>query len=480
MATLLLSITLGVSQRHPDTHPLVALSYLPNICLAAYALARDVSHRPGSLHLMHLIFLFLFLGVAPLCQYLTATFPWQSWAPEIRSTHVLEGNFAVFLWTLAYLTAYKLPAARTPSAPLPSPLNRPVTHTGLILATAISLLALAYLASQGLAFKWTRAAAAETVMPRQTTYDLLITYPLRCIPYTTLAALLLFCAHQPPQTKGPYALAIFLLAVGNLICNNPFAAARYWTASIVLALLWIVIFRHRRSGLGLFFLALLGALVLLPVLEIGRTETDPRVLLLSIKDLSSLVRLSVDQLFSAHMDAYANLLYALRYIDESGITWGRQLLGVLLFFVPRALWSTKPVGTGFLVAEHYGSPFTNISMPLIGEAALNFGWLGIPAFAALFARLLRLLEAPLYTNTPTAHSSGQFVTLLTVIAPFWLGLAFFMSRGDLLSSFAYAIGLTFTALPLAVGPLPANNPVMRIALRRARSPRYRTNTKSHC
>lgn len=66
---------------------------------------------------------------------------------------------------------------------------------------------------------------------------------------------------------------------------------------------------------------------------------------------------------------------AVEYIAENGTTNGRQLLGCFLFFIPRTIWKTKPIGSGALVAEIIGQEHTNISMPFIGEGLINFGFL---------------------------------------------------------------------------------------------------------
>ena len=46
-----------------------------------------------------------------------------------------------------------------------------------------------------------------------------------------------------------------------------------------------------------------------------------------------------------------------------------DFLGVLAFFVPRALWTSKPGATGSeLLSEHVGFPQSNVSSPLWVEA----------------------------------------------------------------------------------------------------------------
>jgi hypothetical protein len=68
---------------------------------------------------------------------------------------------------------------------------------------------------------------------------------------------------------------------------------------------------------------------------------------------------------------------AIKYSEIESITYGRQLVGALLFFVPSSLWPNKPIGSGTLVAENmlmtrYSFWYTNISMPS-PSAPVGFG-----------------------------------------------------------------------------------------------------------
>jgi len=88
---------------------------------------------------------------------------------------------------------------------------------------------------------------------------------------------------------------------------------------------------------------------------------------------------------------------AIKYSEIESITYGRQLVGALLFFVPRSIWPNKPVGSGHFVAENmlmtrYSFWFTNISMPFPGEGYINFGILGIILFAFILALVSKITD----------------------------------------------------------------------------------------
>ena len=83
-----------------------------------------------------------------------------------------------------------------------------------------------------------------------------------------------------------------------------------------------------------------------------------------------------------------------KYVEEFGISWGNQLLGAILFFVPRSIWPSKPLGTGHtaIVAldQHY---FSNVSAPLIAEGYVNFGIVGVVLFALAAGWIFRKLDS---------------------------------------------------------------------------------------
>jgi len=205
----------------------------------------------------------------------------------------------------------------------------------------------------------------------------------------------------------------------------------------------ILYLHRRRTGNVLLLSIIVGLSVFMPILDVGRQTDD----LLDIGRNASL-RLPDAYLRTGHFDAYANTLYAIKYVEAEGITWGRQFLGPIFFWVPRAVWVDKPVGTGYFVASYYEFPYTNISMPLQGEAFVNFGLAGVAIFGLFFGSILRIIDSVYhYRGRTKENASIQFIE---VLYPFWLGLVFFISRGDLMSSFAYTVGFTAAGFPLLI------------------------------
>ncbi len=148
-----------------------------------------------------------------------------------------------------------------------------------------------------------------------------------------------------------------------------------------------------------------------------------------------------DFLNAGHFDAYQNFS---RVIEIDLVTFGNQLIGVLLFFIPRTFWADKPVGSGALLAEIENYDFSNISMPFIGEGYINFGIIGVNFFMFTLGLILANLDKLAFEIKKTGNHS-----LFIYYYYFLFGMIFFMMRGDLLSSFAYIIGLTISFLVIS-------------------------------
>ena len=90
-----------------------------------------------------------------------------------------------------------------------------------------------------------------------------------------------------------------------------------------------------------------------------------------------------------HYDAFANIMATLEYVTHHGFSFGYQLLSALLFFIPRSIWSSKPVSTGEVVGDYlvdkHNFEFNNLSNPLVSEGFINFGFIGVLLMALVLS-----------------------------------------------------------------------------------------------
>lgn len=146
--------------------------------------------------------------------------------------------------------------------------------------------------------------------------------------------------------------------------------------------------------------------------------------------------ITFDFLKKGHFDAYENFV---RAIEIDFITYGNQLLGAILFFVPRLIWNEKPIGSGSALAEKLNYDFAGISMPFIGEGYVNFGIFGSLLFMLVFGILLGNLDRVAW-KIKKLNKDCLFLYFYYLL----FGLVFYTMRGDLMNSLAFIVTLTLS------------------------------------
>ncbi|WP_289764598.1 O-antigen polymerase [uncultured Duncaniella sp.] len=219
--------------------------------------------------------------------------------------------------------------------------------------------------------------------------------------YLIIAFLCMFISLCPTglarNAAAMYWLPIFVLYMGNKLRHNLF--------------MWIMV-------IGLFFI--------FPFLNVFRHYNGSIDFTWSMDFLGDM-NFDASQLFMA-------------VIKEGWITYGYQLLGPLLFFVPRSIWPTKPIGSGHAFTELNHAWFNNVSMPFFSEGYVNFGFLGIIIFVIFLGWLCAKLDIYFWYRWEQAKSYKSGLYLI------FMGALTFILRGDLLSSFAYTIATIFSYL----------------------------------
>ena len=96
-----------------------------------------------------------------------------------------------------------------------------------------------------------------------------------------------------------------------------------------------------------------------------------------------------------HLDSFQSFQNSIDYVD---ITWGQQLLGSFLFFIPISLWENKPTGSGGLIAESSGFDWFNVSGNYFAEGYINFGFFGIIFFLLILIFLITINDRVIKNN----------------------------------------------------------------------------------
>ncbi|MCF6521865.1 hypothetical protein [Streptomyces sp. JJ36] len=225
--------------------------------------------------------------------------------------------------------------------------------------------------------------------------------------------------------RRPLVLALWtgLLAL-NAVVNNPVSNPRYWFLTVLFALLFTAFPRSPVMYRNALALGAVIALVVFPFADRFRYaedggpdhQTESVLVPLTLKDY--------DQIgMFANTVSFAEA--------GEGHTYGRQLSGTLLFFVPRSVWDGKPEDSGVRVGKWMGMRNTNLSSPLWAELWLDFGPLGMAAGLAGAGYLAARADRRYVRRTVDDTGPGN---VLAVVVPMVAGYSFILLRGPLLQA----------------------------------------------
>jgi hypothetical protein len=233
-----------------------------------------------------------------------------------------------------------------------------------------------------------------------------------------------------------FFLITFLILL--VFFKNTFTEKRNTLGPIYISLIYLFFPKLLNSNAKFFLFMFLAMVVVFP-LSSTLTHIDA-----SLEQIFAEPKLIYDSFLrfgsisgafeSLHYDAFANIMATVEYVKLYGLSWGFQLLGVCLFFIPRSLWTTKPLSTGELIGNYLFDTtprnFTNLSNPVVSEGFINFGLIGIVALAILLAFFMIKFIVWLKTN----DCLKQFIAFYFAVH------LMFLLRGDLTNGFSYFIG----------------------------------------
>jgi oligosaccharide repeat unit polymerase len=148
------------------------------------------------------------------------------------------------------------------------------------------------------------------------------------------------------------------------------------------------------------------------------------------------------------IDIFYNTGYTLETVPENfGYLYGTSYLTVLLGFVPRAIWSDKPISysadlayrqrTNFIISstdDWYSVNQYSLSTGFIGEAHANFGYLGIFIFSYLLGFFTKYIDSKNYNRL--LFEDAKFLPYISIY-PFLV----LILRGDFYTASIFPIML---------------------------------------
>jgi hypothetical protein len=408
------------------------------------------------------LYVYVFFGIAPMIQMRlgadTDTTPFIKHSLDWYTTGIVLGG--CFVFALGVFSTW----GRTAMVGRPA---RGVSPTRANLLTLAVLVLFAYYVSRvGFTSLFLSRTGLDlirgTIWPDKTINSLIVGGTSMGLLVSTIAQMYVRRQRKALGLPRPWLLP-FVSFVALFVCVNPINSARYIFGTVMLAMLgafgaYSTVKRFRLVSLGAVF----GMVYLFPIADMFRRSLDP-----TAKSQNPL-----ESMLSGDFDSFSQITNTVDYVNEYGITWGNQILGVLFFWVPRSVWPDKAIDTGTLIGEFKVYFFKNLSAPLWAELYINGGWilllLGMLGLGVAVARLDRRGEAVL-------AATGQ-PSLVACILPFYLLIVL---RGSLLQSVAFMSVIAIACIFVSEGkPKPTVELLHRHKGRNRLSPAYARLQKS--
>lgn len=366
-------------------------------------------------------FCLFFLGIAPLIQYFEDIVFWDG--AFFTEQDYLKTNMLIILALIIYSIVYRFSLKlkhkhyHVHNTSLRSDNSSSVHNHRLVLLSTISSLYIFFVICQGnLIGMLIRVDAESDGM--NNVIGLINSFFIRPVP---AICFLLFKFYDKKSKLVEFYL-LFLL----LVTNSPTAIPRFAVAAFYIPLVMVYFKKVLYKKYNLTILVIVSLVLVFPILNLVR-----------FPDQSFSVSRFYLPLLEGHFDSYQMFM---RVVSLDYITYGRQLLGVILFWIPRSLWASKPIGSGYLIAHEYGLSFDNISMNFFGEGYINFGIIGVCIFSIILARFNAYMDCRYWLKS--GHNDRYFSLAFAIC----LGMEFTVMRGALLNIFpvliSYILSLT--------------------------------------
>ncbi len=361
---------------------------------------------------IYYLFSYFFFSITPWIQFKNSIVFWGF--PRVLDNIFFEINLILIILNFLFLFSYLAGIRSRNKTPLTNSIEFLITkhqYKFLVLIVYLSgliIFSLANFNSENLFF---RTGGADRLEVNQITGLLLI--PVYFLPFICVAYYLV-------STKKTI-FKVLILILPMVLVLFPTGLPRNFTALIYLTLL-LITFPGLRAGNRLPFFLFIGLIFVFPLLENFRSYDANEYEFLPAYDF----------FLAPHFDSYQS--FAIAY-QHKIITFGYQLLGPLLFFIPRVCWESKPTGSGHFVANIFELPFTNISSNIYAEAYINFGLIGCIVFSIALGFFGGKFSYQIASNQ---ESIPKKIVLYGAAAYF-----IYFLRGDLMSPTAYFLGFVF-------------------------------------
>ncbi|MFP4464933.1 MAG: hypothetical protein ACLFP8_06870 [Alphaproteobacteria bacterium] len=408
-----------------EDFPIEFLLLFLNGCLSIYGMIVSIK-RNASIHFVSFLFSYLFMSLAPIAQI------GANLDPVFKMDFILIITvLTILIFTLTgVFFIQKLPVDFEKKTEKET--KQPDTHHNYYLlfwVTLIVSLFAIFLFRHGLFTSREGMGIAMGQIFRNHEIALIALVLLKLVPF--YGATIGLRSAWEEQRKGKLMLFSFLLLLA-LILNNPMSSARYHLAGVAF---FFIDYMTKGRKTHLLAACLIIGIISAPLFHTFRRENPSTVAIHKEETLMDRTLLAMDY------DAFQIACYTVLTVREDGITWGSNIAGAILFFVPRRFWPEKPPQTSHVIydtmIEHRSVGTNNLSTPLMAEGYYAFSFLGVIAISLLYWALIsKIVEI-----SRDASKSANF--LFRSIAT---GLVLIFLRGSLIVAMSAIVGFSIAGL----------------------------------
>lgn len=390
---------------------------------------KECKYYAYSLKMMHWFFIYTFFFCAALTQFANNSYMWG--LQTSIETNVIA-NFLIIIWMITFIfsTYINVKNINFTKSKIKSRIYKMSIKSKLTLGISLLLIGLVPFFTNGVSAYMYRTVYSESTLGSFVKVQA-ISLLIQSIVVGFCLWLTIFSIIEYRKSESFISkITVFISFLTLLLNIPPLGVPRFEVAAVYCGILLYNIKKYHKNNIFLWVIVI-GLFVLFPFLNAFRgtvsIDVDSTLIVNSIGSIDG-------NFLRADYDAYSMLLYTVEYIQKYGVTYGYQLLGVLLFFVPRSIWTSKPDGSGATIIDSMVLGFDqNVSCPIVAEGYINFGIYGVILFSCIFARIAKKFDKIYWDK----DINNQLIEILyTSSVPF----IFFIMRGDMLSTISFYIG----------------------------------------
>ncbi|UKM65592.1 O-antigen polysaccharide polymerase Wzy [Flavobacteriaceae bacterium GSB9] len=388
----------------------------------------------------YIVFVFLFFIVAPIIQIgaiesMGSTFP-NNYPYNVNE--VIFSNFLILIFNLIFFISYLFYKKRKEQnfvqKPQTNTFSRPLVMLVLFMVCfVIWAINYSYIIDEISKSIYSKEAESISIL-------LIRKKVLFLIPLGAIALIFRYLKKNRKITTNTFIsyLMLIILLSFLLFFKNPLTEKRNALGPIYITLIYLFYPKLINTNSKFFLFSFVSMIIFFPLVS-ALTHVDanlseiiqrPNIIVEDFTNHGGIV----NAFSTLHYDAFPNIVATVSYVGKEGLSLGYQLLSGLLFFIPRSLWSTKPLSTGEFIGnflmENHEFTYNNLSNPLVSEGYVNFGILGVVLMSILLSYVVAIFISWLKSND----------TLKEVIAFYFSVHLIFLLRGDFANGFAYFVG----------------------------------------